>query len=221
MVPARGRRAAVRLTRCYNCAVAPPTNRFGDEELLAQLRAGDDHAFTELVRQTSPRLLAVARRILKDDHEAQDAVQESYLAVIRELEGFEGRSRLSSWLYRITVNNALMRLRKRKRLGERSAGELEPDFLPSGHWSVAAQPWTRSPEEATADGELRDLVFDKMSELPDDYRAILLLRDVMRLDTAEASEQLGITAGAAKVRLHRARKALRELLDPHLREEAA
>jgi RNA polymerase sigma-70 factor, ECF subfamily len=197
------------------------SDRFGDEELLAQLRAGDDLAFARLVHDTSPRLLAVARRILKDEHEAQDAVQESYLAVVRELDGFEGRSRLSSWLYRVTVNNALMRLRKRKRLAERSADELQPEFLSTGHWSAPVQRWSRSPEDAAADGELRELLFDKIAELPPDYRDILLLRDVMRLDTAEASEQLGITTGAAKVRLHRARKALRELLDPHLREEAA
>jgi RNA polymerase sigma-70 factor (ECF subfamily) len=187
--------------------------------LLARLRAGDEAAFEELVRVAGERMLAVARRMLGGrEDEAQDAVQEAFLCAFRSLSSFDGRSRLTTWLHRITVNACLMRLRTQRRRPERPIDDFLPQFLPDGHQRNPSAPW-KPPETSGIEGEeLRSLVRAKVAELPEAYREVLMLRDIEDLSTEETAEALSLTPSAVKTRLHRARQALRGLLDPYLRE---
>ncbi len=187
--------------------------------LVARLRAGEDAAFEQLVRDFGGRMLAVARRYLPEE-DARDAVQDAFVSVTRAIDKFEGSSRLSTWLHRIVVNAALMRIRSRKRRPEESIEELLPRFLEDGHQEHPATLWRQSVQQSLERQEVRQLVHDKIQELPDSYRTVLLLRDVEELDTQETAEALGISTTNVKVRLHRARQALRTLLDPHFREDA-
>jgi len=187
--------------------------------LLAALRAGDDRAYERLVAEQGPRMLAVARRYLRQDEDARDCLQEAFLQAFKALPGFEGHSRLSTWLHRIVVNCALMRLRRGRSRPEESIEPIEsmlPTFLEDGHSTIGYTDWSASAESLCERGEVRDLVRRTIERLPETYRTVLLLRDIDELDTAEVAEMLGVTANAVKIRLHRARQALRELLHPHL-----
>jgi RNA polymerase sigma-70 factor (ECF subfamily) len=174
-------------------------------ELVARLQSGDAGAFETLVRSYGPRMLAIARRYLHHDEEAQDALQDALLSVYRGIHRFEGNSQLATWLHRIAANAALMRLRRR-RIDETSIDDLLPKFVDDGHQVQPTVPWTKSVEAA-------------LEQLPDQHRAILLLRDIEQRDTEETAELLGLTIGAVKTRLHRARQALRTLLDSHMQGE--
>ncbi|MCA8960189.1 MAG: sigma-70 family RNA polymerase sigma factor [Planctomycetes bacterium] len=187
-----------------------------ESELVERLRTGSDAAVEEALRYYGGRLLAVARRILKDEHLAQDALQDAFIMAMNGLDRFDGRSRFGTWLYRIVVNAALMKLRKKSHKHEVPVGEHLPFFLDDGHRRGSPGTWGDAPERIAESHELRDMVLGTIALLPEDYRTIILLRDIEELNTQESADILGITPGAAKVRLHRARQALRELLDPYL-----
>lgn len=192
-----------------------------DAELLAALRAGDGGAYERLVRDFGGRMLAVARRILRDEEEARDALQEAYLLAFRALPRFAGESRVATWLHRIVVNAALMRIRRRKARPEEPIEPLLPAFRADGHATAEFREW-REPVDALLERrETRALVRRAIDRLPERYRLVLVLRDIDELDTGEVAGLLGVTPNAVKIRLHRARQALRALLDPHLRSGAA
>ena len=191
-----------------------------DAALLAQLRAGDDAAFAALVRRESGKLLAVARRILRSEEEAQDAVQDALLSAFQNLARFEGNARLSTWLHRITVNAALMRLRSRKRRREDAIEELLPSFAEDGHHASPVLGFSAGAEDEIASAQVAAIVRAAIDELPESHRVVLVLRDIEGLDTAEAAAALGIGPDAAKMRLHRARQALRTLLEQRLPQDA-
>lgn len=186
-------------------------------QLLQRLRAGDDLAYELLVRLYSGRMLSVARRLLACEEDARDAVQEAFIAAFRALPRFEGASRVSTWLHRIVVNACLMKLRRGRRKPEQSIEPLLPTFLDDGHHANTPAEWALDAHSALEQAERRALVRAKIAELPDSYRTILVMRDIEGLDTDESARLLDITPTAVKVRLHRARQALRTLLDPHLR----
>jgi RNA polymerase sigma-70 factor (ECF subfamily) len=192
-----------------------------DQQLLERLRAGEEAAFEELVRTHGGRMLAVARRFLPVEEDARDAVQDAFLSAFRALPAFEGNARLSTWLHRIVVNAALMKLRTRRRKPEQSIEELLPGYLEDGHFERPASPWRSEDLDPAEQHDLRDLVLRSIHALPESHRNVLLLRDIEDLDTEEAAQLLGISPGAVKTRLHRARQALRELLEPHLAEGSA
>lgn len=192
-----------------------------EAKLLDRLRNGDDAAYEELVRTHGGRMLSVAKRMLRNEDDARDAVQDAFLSAFRAIDRFEGGSRIGTWLHRIVVNAALMKLRTRRRKPEEPLDPLLPRFLHDGHMERPAQAWSRSADELLESAETRQLVLDRITELPETYRTILLLRDVEGLDTEETSKALEISPGAVKTRLHRARLALRELLDPYLRADEA
>ena len=198
----------------------PNQARPDETTLLERLRAGEDAAYEELVRLYGPRLLAVARRFLRSEDDAQDAVQDAFLNAFRSIDSFEGQARISTWLHRIVVNASLMKLRTRRRKPEQSIEELLPNFLEDGHMTNLATPWRTAGEDEVELAQLRDLLLQKAQQLPDSFRNVLLLRDIEGLDTKEAAQLLEISTAAVKTRLHRARLALRELLDPHLRRVA-
>jgi len=186
-----------------------------DAAVIAALQAGDDDAYERVVRAYAGRMLAVARRMLPTDEEAQDAVQDALLSAFRSINRFKGDSRLSTWLHRIVVNAALMRLRTKRRRPEASIEDLLPVFNEKGYFTDHSHSWRVGTDHERVDDDTRRIVYDAMAQLPDDYRNVLLLRDIEELSTREAAEVLGASEGAVKIRLHRARLALRELLDPH------
>lgn len=187
------------------------------ETLVSRLRQGDSQAYEAMVRQESPRMLSVTRRILRNEEDAKDAVQDAFVSAFRSLGSFEGGCQLSTWLHRIAVNAALMRLRSRKRKGEDSIDHLLPTFLEDGHHAVEPAEWRDDAEALLASRENCAFVRECIDDLPDGYRTVLILRDIEELDTDETARALGMTANAVKVRLHRARQALRSLLEPRFR----
>jgi RNA polymerase sigma-70 factor (ECF subfamily) len=195
----------------------PPASPDADAALLARLRAGDDAAYGELVRAQTPVLLRLARRLLRDEAEAREAVQDAFVAVFRNLAGFRGQARLSTWIYRIAVNACLARLRARGAQPEVGIDDLLPRFLPDGHAAEPSVPWRA--DAALERSEVCARVRACIDRLPESYRTVVMLRDIEELTTEEAAEALGISPGAVKVRLHRARQALRTLLDPWMRGE--
>jgi RNA polymerase sigma-70 factor, ECF subfamily len=180
--------------------------------LLARLRAGDEQAFEVLVRAFGGRLLSVARRLVRDEADAQDVLQSAYLSAFRALAQFEGTSQLSTWLHRIVVNTALMKLRSRRRKPEESIDQLLPAFLDDGHHVEQFADWTVPADRLLEQQETRATVRAAIDQLPDHYRAVLLLRDIEERPTQEVAEVLQLTPTAVKVRLHRARQALSTLL---------
>jgi RNA polymerase sigma-70 factor (ECF subfamily) len=187
-----------------------------DETLLvSRLRAGDNAAFEELLAIAGPRMMAIARRMMPTESDAEDAVQDALLSAFRALDRFDGRSRLTTWLHQIVVNACLMKLRTRRRRPETSIEGLLPQFVPDGHQKDPAKPWHRDAHGGIESAELRALVRSKIDELPEQYRVVLVLRDAAGLDTAQTAEVLGITQDAVKTRVHRARQALKALLDPY------
>lgn len=185
--------------------------------LVAALRRGEGAAYERLVRDYAGRLLAVARRYLKRDEDAQDVVQEAFLSAFKGLGSFSGEARISTWLHRIVVNAALMRLRRRGLRSEQSIDALLPTFLPDGHNAQPAALWDESVIDALERDETRAWVRACIERLPETHRVVLMLRDIDEVDSDEAARLLGITPNALKTRLHRARQALRTLLDEKFR----
>ena len=186
-----------------------PERRESDAELVARLQRGDASAFEPIVRAHGGRLLSVARRFLGNDEDAQDAVQDAFIRAYKAIHTFEARAQLSTWLHRIVVNTALMKLRERRRRPTESIDELLPAYTTDGHQAVASRDWSDAVLERK---ETAAIVREAIERLPDQYREVLLLRDLEEKDTAEAAELLGTTSSVVKVRLHRARQALRTLL---------
>lgn len=191
-----------------------------DRAWAAAICAGDRAASEQLVRAYAPRLLGVARRLLGREEDAQDALQDAFSAAFQALPRYEGQARLSTWLHRITVNAALMRLRSRGRRPEVAIEDLLPRFLDDGHNADPARPWSSASDDPLVQAQEAALVRRCVAQLPEAYRVVLTLRDLEELDTDETAALLQTTPGNVKVRLHRARQALRALLDPHLRPGA-
>jgi RNA polymerase sigma-70 factor (ECF subfamily) len=189
--------------------VGPPVP---ETELLAALREGREDAFEQLVRAHSARMLSVCRRILRNEEEAKDAVQEAFVSAFRGIPAFEGTAQLGTWLHRIAVNAALMRLRSKKRRPEESIDDLLPGFREDGHARIQPRDWSPSALQLVEKRETREFVRTCIDRLPEMYRVVLLLRDIEELDTSQTAEVLGVSEGVVKVRLHRARHALRRLL---------
>ena len=190
----------------------PPAADAEEQALLAGLRAGSDTAFETLVRTTSPRLLAVARRIVGSDEDARDVLQEAYASAFKSIGRFEGNAKLSTWLHRIVVNMALMRLRTRKRKPEESIEPLLPAFKDDGHMVQVTGQWDDGADVALERAEVQAYVRAQIDKLPDTYRTVLLLRDIEEMSTNDVATLLDTTENAVKIRLHRARQALRGLL---------
>lgn len=197
-------------------APAAPGDDAAEADLLARLRGGDQAAYEEMVRTYGGRLLAVARRLLRNEDDALDALQDGFLSACRTLKHFRGDARLSTWLHRIVVNAALMKLRTRRRRPEASIEDLLPAFREDGHHVSTFERWT-DPEQALATSDARARMRAAIDELPESYRTVLVLRDIEELDTAQVAAALGITPNAVKIRLHRARQALVTRLAPIFR----
>jgi RNA polymerase sigma-70 factor (ECF subfamily) len=188
--------------------------------LLARLRAGDEGAYEHLVRVHGGRMLAVALSFLRNEDDARDAVQSAYLSAFRALPSFEGHCRISTWLHRIVVNHALMKLRTRSRRPEESIEALLPGFAEDGHHVEQFSGDDLPADHLLEREETRAVVRECIAQLPEHHRSILIMRDIEDVSTSEVAAQLGITANAVKIRLHRARQALATLLRREFRAAA-
>jgi RNA polymerase sigma-70 factor (ECF subfamily) len=175
------------------------------DELIEVAKAGDHQAFEELVRHTYADTYTLAFRLVGDEEDARDVVQETYLRALKGLKRFRGDAQFSTWLHRITANCA------NTYLGRHSRHRHEP--LPDDP-AIADEHPQRDPEQLASIGDLRDQLSEALLGLPPKLRAVVVLRDIYDLSHQTIAVQLGISESAAKVRLHRARKRLRERLYP-------
>jgi RNA polymerase sigma-70 factor (ECF subfamily) len=184
-----------------------------DRALLAALRAGDESAFRTLVGRHQTAMLAVALRYVHDRDAAQDVVQETWMALLRRVHSFEGRSSLRTWLFAVLVNRARTHGGRGARLlpGLDGARVLGDDSRWPGHWAEPPQPW-RPPAAAVEARELRRVVAAAIATLPSGQRAVMTLRAVDGWTSAEVCEVLDISAGNQRVLLHRARSKVRAAL---------
>jgi RNA polymerase sigma-70 factor (ECF subfamily) len=191
-----------------------PVYESAESALVAGLRAKEADAYETLVRLHGGQMLAVAKRMMRCEQDADDAWQDALLCVFRKAETFAENARLSTWLHRITVNACLMKLRSKRRRHEVEIDELLPAFDEAGRHAARIGSWEDSPASDAETSELRQRVRACIDQLPDTYRTVLLLRDIEEMDTEEVADVLGCTTNCVKTRLHRARQALRTLLDP-------
>jgi RNA polymerase sigma-70 factor (ECF subfamily) len=189
-----------------------------DAGLVQRAQAGEFAAFEELVGRHEKRVFGVARRITGRAEDAEDVTQETFLSAMRGLAAFRGDSLFATWLSRIATNHALKILRKRRGLPTQPLAE-ERDDEPFRTPEFIAE-WREGPEEAASRPETKELLDRAMEELDEKHRAVFVLRDVEGLSTEETAAALGITPANVKVRLLRARLALREKLTRSLGDEA-
>lgn len=183
-----------------------------ERDLVRRLRTGDEEAFETMVKEYSGRMLTVARRFLRVEQDARDAVQEALLSAYRAIGEFAGEARLSTWLHRIVVNASLMQLRKRKRRNEESIEDLLPRFDETGDWVSEDRYGINLHDFALERRDTCEMVRRCIDRLPENYRNVLIMRDIQDRDTQEVADMLGAHPNNVKVRLHRAHQALRTLI---------
>lgn len=176
--------------------------------------------FERLVTDFGGRMLAVALRYLPNEADAQEAVQEAFLSAFKALPRFQGGSELSTWLHRITVNACLMKLRSKRRRPESSIENLLPTFLEDGHQTKASKDWSLDALSGIQQAETRTSVRRAIELLPDSFRLVLLLRDIEEFSSEQTGEMLGISSEAVRTRLHRARQALRSILEAEFGDQS-
>lgn len=190
-------------------------------ELLTAAAGGCAACCRELVSRFRPKMLAATRRLLGDAHAAEDSVQEAFLSAIRKADSFRGDSNLGAWLTRIALNHAYSSLRSAPARRTMSIEDLQPSFDDdSGVYEGPPDLDQIAADELIAKDQARAKLREAIDALPPDYRAAIMLRDIEECSTRDAAEILGITEAAMKVRLHRARNAVRKLIEPMLERRA-
>jgi len=189
---------------------APALSPSDEGNLVAQAQAGDPQAFAELVKRYERKIYRIAKNITQNDEDAEDVLQDAFMKAYEHLGGFQGHSRFYTWIVRIAVNEALMKLRKRK--GDRFVSLDEP--MDTGEEEVKREVavWEGNPEDQYSKEELQRILNEAVETLKPDFRTVFTLRDIEELTTEETAEALGISIPAVKSRLLRARLALREKL---------
>ncbi len=190
---------------------AQPWQDWNETQVLDGMRRGDDDAFELVFRRYGGRMVATARRLLNNDEDARDAVQEAMLSAFKGVRQFEGSAQIGTWLHRIVVNAALMRIRTRRRKPEAPIETLLPTFSADGHRVMVASS-DRFPADPLEQAQLLGLLRQCAMELPEAYRQVYLLRDIEELSCEEVALAMGLTTNAVKIRLHRARQALMTLV---------
>jgi RNA polymerase sigma-70 factor (ECF subfamily) len=191
-----------------------------DKQIVTRLQAGDENIFNDILSQYEGKVYGLALKFTRSEQDAEEVLQDTFLAVYKKIAGFEGRSAFSSWLYRITINYALMKLRKNKsnptdyfeNYANEKAGAVYGIYPPSSDW-------TQTPDEVLLNAELRHKIELALDRLPPKYKTVFLLRDVEGLTTDEACDILNISVPALKSRLHRARLYLRDMISQYLHPE--
>jgi RNA polymerase sigma-70 factor (ECF subfamily) len=190
-----------------------------EKELIVRILAGERELFHELIRPVERSIYLMLYSILKNETDAEDAAQETVIKVFLNLAQFRGDSQFKTWVLSIARNEGLGRIRKTDRLKEDSL-EAEVDEVSRGATPLALTDWREVPSEALERQELGVLLREAVNRLPEIYRNVLILRDIEEMDGRETAIALGISEGAAKVRLHRARTILQRELAPGLQSYA-
>jgi RNA polymerase sigma-70 factor (ECF subfamily) len=185
-----------------------------DHELIARVRQGEGAAFAKLMRRYNQRIFRAARSILRDEAEAEDVVQETFVRAFHHLEDFEERSSVGTWLTRIAVNEALSRLRRLQRFDA-----LDRETNPKEGGSYPMESKQPGPEEQASSRELQSVLTAAIDSLSQDLRTVFVLREIEGLSTLETSEVLQLSSEAVRVRFHRARRALRNAVEKQVGKE--
>lgn len=180
-----------------------------DKELVTNFKAGDKAAFEELFHRYKEKAFHLAVRISRNTEDAEEIIQETFMNVYRKISSFEEKSAFSSWLYRITVNTAFMKLRTRKK---HDAMPIEDSWLSNNEMSITVRSDLTDVDYLSVRHELKERLQNAIAALPADYREIFILRDVDGLSNEEVSEVVHATVAAVKSRLHRAREMLKKHL---------
>ena len=181
--------------------------------LIERAKRGEDSALTEIVNRYSDKLYTLLVRMLRDPHEAEDALQETFLTMIEKISTFKGESQIYTWLYRIASNVALMKMRKQK--GKQDVSIDEHEVTGRVH-AGEMTPLPPNPEELAGNTELKQYIDKAVGNLPPVYRSVFILRDVEQQSTRETADLLGISEDNVKTRLRRARMMLRDELAEYL-----
>lgn len=185
-----------------------------DQELIRAALEGSEHAWKGLLTLYGDKIYGTALRFLANEKEAEDVTQEVWLQVIQKLPTFKGESRFGTWIYRVTMNKCLERLRKTKNdKMTRSIDELLPKYQDDGHYTQDFEDWSALVDQKVHQKMLGEYIKTALGELPLEFREAVMLRDVEALPGSEAAEILGIPEASLKTRLHRGRMALRALLE--------
>ena len=197
--------------------VTPTADGFDEGALVARARTGDTNAFGDLVNRYERKIYRLAKNITQNDEDAEDVLQDTFLKAYSHLDGFQGQSKFYTWLVRIAVNEALMKLRKRKT--DKTVPLDEPQD--TGEDTVVREiaVWEDDPEKKFGRDELRNILDSAVNSLRPAFRTVFVLRDIEELSTEETAEALGISVPAVKSRLLRARLQLREKLTRFFRRK--
>jgi RNA polymerase sigma-70 factor, ECF subfamily len=187
-------------------AILEQSKQLTDEEVVDRVRAGDLALYEVIMRRYNQRLYRIARAILHDDVEAEDVMQDAYVRAYTHLEQFAGRSAFSTWLSRIAVHEALTRLRSRNRHPQVDVTDYD------GEISMKTPSSSLDPEKNASTGQLREFLEEAVLNLPENYRTVVMLRDIEELSTAETADALELTEENVKIRLHRGHGMIRNWL---------
>jgi RNA polymerase sigma-70 factor (ECF subfamily) len=217
-----GRMADERQARDTDARAAQPDGKslsdLSDATLVERAQGGETAAFDVLAERYAEKVHRLTYRVLRNEEDAEDALQEAFLSAYRNLGRFEGKSTVSTWLYRVAMNAALMRLRKRR---EGMVSLEQPRDREESQVTLQLADWGRGPIEETLNDELREALQAAVDSLPEDLAQVFLLREVEGMSNAEAAEILELTVPAVKSRLHRARLALRDYLNRFFADRAS
>lgn len=186
-----------------------------DAELVAMTNSGDTRGFDELVRRYKDRVYRLCTKILRQEDDAAEALQDAFLSAYRGLPRFKSESTFSTWLYRIATNASLMKLRRRR------PGHVSFEQSQSGESNaepLAIPDWSSQPLEELLDGETREVLAKEVDLLPPSEREVFVLRDIMEQSNSDVAQELGLTVAAVKSRLHRARLHLRDRVNRYFRD---
>jgi RNA polymerase sigma-70 factor, ECF subfamily len=189
-----------------------------EAQMIAKILAGDSQLFHELIRPYERRVFAMALSFLRNEADAEDAAQEAFLKAFRNLSSFRGEAKFGTWLVSITLNEARSRIRHRDTIKMESLDEPSDDQVSTS--PALLRDWKEIPSEALERKEIRYLLQNAITALPLIYREVFQLRDIEQLSVNESAAALGISIGAVKVRLHRARMMLQKKLAPELKQVA-
>jgi RNA polymerase sigma-70 factor, ECF subfamily len=187
-----------------------------DEELVALARQGDENAIRALIKRNNRRLFRVARAVMRNDAEAEDVVQETYVRAFTKLDSFRGGSQFSTWLTRIALNEALGRMRRRRPTAE--LAELDVRASAQGG-AVIMFPTSLTPPGADSElarSQVREFLEKAVDDLPDAFRTVFILRDIEEMSIEETANQLSLKQETVKTRLHRARRLMRAAVEKRL-----
>jgi len=195
----------------------PSQAGFDEAPFVAQARKGDDRAFAELVKRYEAKIFRLAQHITQNREDAEDVLQETFLRAYEHLDQFQGNSKFYTWIVRIAVNQALMKLRRRRTDKSVSLDESIDTGEDTVTREIAA--WDEDPEQRFSREELGEILDSAIQTLAPTYRSVFLLRDVDDLSTEETAEALGLSVPAVKSRLLRARLQLREKLTRYFKRK--